>query len=157
MKDIKFNVGETTIRIKEIGKLKAFDNQRKVLSFLVECDKDNESINFIFYNSIHFTEEYENKKSQRSDYSFNEKERRSLIYDILACIDAEYHSEVNSFDDFLDGYGYEYSKDNKILYYKVLEQYNKLHKVFNDEQVKDFNENDDILKNFVDKLEYERV
>ena len=162
MKNLKFEVSDkkgnlTKIKISEIGKLKAFDNNKKVYSFLVECDTQNESIHFIFYNSIAFTEE-RNKIKDKLGFACgmtNEK-IKSLIYDILACIEMDYNSEDTDLNEFINTYGYEYNKDTENLFYKVREQKAKLHKVFSEEQISFFDENDDKLKNYVEGLTYEK-
>lgn len=157
MKNIVFNVEDTTVKISEIGKLKAFNDKKKVYSFLIECDRGNESIHFIFYNSIHFTEERD-KKKQRFQYAsgMNEEQIKDLIYDILCCIGMDYNSEDTDLKEFLDTYGYEYNRENENLFYRVKEQKLKLHKVFNEEQIRIFDENDNILKSFVDGLSYKK-
>lgn len=162
MKNIIFNVTDkisydTKIKISEMGKLKAFDSNKKVYSFLVECDNNKESIHFIFYNSINFTEERDKRKEKIGFASgMSEKDIRALIYNVLACIGMDYYSEDIDLSEFIDNYGYEYSKETEQLFNKVKEQKAKLHKVFTDEQVKLFEENDDLLKNFVDDLTYQK-
>lgn len=157
MKNIKFKVIDTEIKISEIGKLKAFNDNKKVYSFLIECNKDKESIHFIFYNSIHFTEERDIKKSKFQYASgMNEEQIKDLIYSVLSCIEMDYNAEDTDLKEFLDNYGYEYNRENENLFYKVKEQKQKLNKVFNEEQIKLFDENDDILKNFVDALVYQK-
>lgn len=161
MKNIKFSVSDkrgnnTIIKISEIGKLKAFDNPNKVYSFLVECNTQKESEHFIFYNSLDFTQNIKIKKSKNLS-GLNEKEIRSLIYDVLACIEIDYNSEDTNLSEFISNYGYEYNQDTENLFYKVKEQKAKLHKVFSEEQIKYFDENEDILKKFVDGLTYEKI
>jgi len=157
MKNIKFQVSDkrgnyTTIKISEIGKLNAFDNKKKVYSFLVECEREKESIHFIFYNSVHFTEEIDKQKTS----GMNKEQIKGLIYDVLCCIEMDYNSEDTDLNEFIDTYGYEYSKETENLFYKVREQKLKLHKVFTDEQIKYFTENEDILKKYVEGLTYEK-
>jgi len=162
MKNLKFWISDkkgnyTTIKINEIGKLKAFDNKKKVYSFLVECDRENESIHFIFYNSVNFTEKQDEKKGKIGYASgMKEKEIKSLICDVLACIELDYNTEDTDLSEFISSYGYEYSRETENIFYKVKEQKFKLHKVFSDEQIEYFNENDNILKKYVEGLTYEK-
>jgi len=163
MKNLKFNISvregfNTNVHISEIGKLKAFNRKEKVYSFLVECERENESIHFIFYNSITFTEKQDNKKQKIGTASgLNEEEIKELVYDILACIGMDYNIEDTDLSEFMASYGYEYSKEIEQLFYRVKEQKVKLHKVFSDEQIACFDENDDILKNYVAGLDIQKI
>ncbi len=161
MKDIKVTISDkkgnyTNIKISSVGKLKAFDNKNKVYSFLVECETKKESVHFIFYNSINFTQNVDIKKGKNLK-GLNETEIKSLIYDVLSCIELDYHSETSNLNEFLSSYGYEYSQDTENLFYRVREQKTKLHKVFSEEQISYFDENEDILKKYVEGLLYEKV
>lgn len=155
MKNIKFNVDNTTIKIIQLEKLKVFDNDKKVYAFLIEIESEKENIHFIFYESINFTDEIDIKK-RKGIYGLNKKEIKDLIYSVLCCINMDYYSDVDSLNDFINEYGYEYNKNTEMLYNRVLEQKNKLHKVFTEKQIKYFDENNNILKDFIDNLKYEK-
>jgi len=160
MKNLKFTISDkkgnyTTINIKEIGKLKAFDNKIKVYSFLIECETKEENIYFIFHNSIDFTQKRDNLK-RNLKRGMNKKDCKELIYNVLACIGMDYYADCENMEDFISAYGYEYNKETNILFHKVKEQKQKLNKVFTDEQIKMFDENDDILKKYVEGLVFER-
>lgn len=153
MKDINFKVGETEILIKEVGLLKGFD--KEVLSFLVKCKTKTENIHFLFYNSVALTEEFK-KNSLKTYYTefWNTKRKKSLIYDVLACIEMDYNAEDTNLKEFMGTYGYEYNEETEQLFNRVKEQKTKLHKVFTEEQIKLFDENENILKNFVENLNF---
>jgi hypothetical protein len=152
------------------------ENEKENLTYKISITnlKLNKKISFLFWDSQHETEIYNQVKdfSLYGNYGFKvfinngffktelknkdiikwkSEKPKKILYSVLTSVSLDYYTDFKNEFDFFKMFGYEPSRKNKMLYYRVLEQAEKLQSVFSEEDLKLFDENDDILNNTIEK------
>lgn len=147
-------------------------NNKEHLTYLISITnkKLKKTISFNFYDSEHETEIYNKIKNfspfnkvfvgvgclrtelkNKDIVKWKKEKPKEILYNVLCSIALDYNDDYKDEYDFFDTFGYDATRQNKRLYYRVLEQAEKLQSVFCEDDLKLFDENDNILKNTIEK------
>jgi len=143
---------------------------KEVLQFKISIQnkQTKNKIHFDFWESQHNTEIFKVVKNY-SPFSevyiqgFNGRERMNLnairkwkaeinkdiLCSVLNCIALDYHADFKNEYDFFSEFGYTPSRKAKQLYYRVLEQAEKLQSVYTEQDILKFDE--EVLNNTIEK------
>lgn len=144
------------------------ENAKEVLQFKISVQnkETKKKISFNFWESQHNTEIFNEvlvyspfnrvylngeRMSHLTIQKWKKEINKEILYSVLNCIALDYHADFKNEYDFFNEFGYTPSMKAKCLYYRVVEQAEKLQSVFNESDINKFDENDDTLKKTIER------